>query len=129
MSRPHGDYEGTTRKITLPPMPPVPEAWHLTGAAPEPGTAYATVNRNADGDIVEVFLVFRRHVLIQGTANALCRLISLSLQRGVPLADVVATISGQHDGLPAVRWRGSDGGFVRSIADALAKVLEQEGGL
>jgi len=121
--RPYDDYEGVTRKVTLPPTPPVPQAWHQPGHTPDPGVAYITVNQDESGKPVEVFLRFRHNDIMQGTVNALCRMISLALQAGIPADSVINTMLGQHDGLPAAHWKGRNGGFVRSVADAVGRVL------
>lgn len=53
--------------------------------------------------------------------NALGRVVSLALMSGVSAADVSRTLSGISGEDPPVWW--GDGVQVRSIPDALAKVL------
>lgn len=118
------DLTGTTHKVPIPPVPPVPKAWHGPDAQLPQHHAYVTINRDKAGAIVEVFLSTKRSDSMQGTVNALCRVVSAALQIGMPVEKVVKALRGQADGLPAVFWPGR--GVVRSVPDALARLLEAE---
>lgn len=59
----------------------------------------------------------------QSLANAVGRLASAALQCGTPPERIVKTLRGLSDGDWGVRW--SEGVVVRSLPDALARVIEE----
>ena len=126
--RPARDSEAVTFTVAIPPVPPIPMAWTASGVLAIPaGTAYVTVGMDAGGSPIEVFVQAGTAGTMQGTINALCRVISTALQHGVPPARIVKAMIGQADGLPPVIWPGGppQGGTVRSVADAIARVLSR----
>ena len=58
-------------------------------------------------------------------ANALGRIVSLALAGGIPADAVSRTLSGIGGEDPPVWWNGTQ---IRSIPDAVAKVLGQDAG-
>ena len=124
--RPFGDVRGRTFKVRVPAVPLPPEEWLLPGTEIPEHHAYVTINPRS-GPPTEVFVTTRRAGIMQGTVNALCRLVSLALRNGIPLQQVIGALRGQADGLHPVWWPGGPpkGGSVLSVADAVAKLLER----
>lgn len=85
---------------------------------------YVTVNRNADAEIVEVFInVGRPSDQEASAAGIIGRLISLGLKHGVPPQDIINHLSGHQDQtggvVPGV-------GIFTSMWDAVARALQEE---
>ncbi len=104
----------------------------LNGAtyrAPTPvGTAFVTINTDQDGNICEVFVtVGRAGSDVAADAEALGRLISLALR--VPSAlsahSVTEAVIDQLSGIGGSASLGFGNARVRSLADAVAKVLSE----
>jgi ribonucleoside-diphosphate reductase alpha chain len=102
----------------------------LVGAtyrAPTPvGTAFVTINRGDDGDVMELFVtVGRAGSDVAADAEAIGRLISLALRIPSPLppARVAEAVVDQLQGIGGSSPVGFGSARVRSLADAVAKVL------
>ena len=115
----------TTEVAQLRPRPHV-----LTGAtyrAPTPvGTAFVTINSDTDGNICEVFItVGRAGTDVAADAEALGRLISLSyrIPSGLSTISITEAVIDQLSGIGGSNSLGFGNARVRSLADAVAKVL------
>jgi ribonucleoside-diphosphate reductase alpha chain len=122
---------------TAPPAPaPIevaqlrPRPHVLTGAtyrAPTPvGTAFVTINSDQDGNISEVFItVGRAGSDVAADAEALGRLISLSyrIPSGLSTVSITEAVIDQLSGIGGSNSLGFGNARVRSLADAVAKVL------
>jgi ribonucleoside-diphosphate reductase alpha chain len=109
-SRPHLLYGSTYRLLT-----PV-------------GTAFVTINSDAQGNISEVFVtVGRAGSDIMADAEALGRLISLVLRipSRLPSRQIVAAVIDQLSGIGGSSSLGYGPKRVRSLADAVAQVLAE----
>jgi ribonucleoside-diphosphate reductase alpha chain len=102
----------------------------LTGAtyrAPTPvGTAFVTINSDADGNICEVFItVGRVGSDIAADAEAIGRLISLNFRvpSGLSTRSIAEAVVDQLSGIGGSASLGFGNARVRSLADAVAKVL------
>lgn len=88
------------------------------------GKIYVTVGKN-NGDIVEIFAKLGK---AGGCALAqlegLTRTITLGLKYGIPVEEFIKELEGIK--CPSPSW--SEGVFVTSCPDAIAKVLEKEVG-
>jgi ribonucleoside-diphosphate reductase alpha chain len=96
------------------------------------GTGYVHVNQASSGEPFEVFLnVGKAGSDVQADAEALGRLISLSLRMPSPLSprERVAEIVKQLDRIGGRRDAGLGPARVRSIPDAIAQVLAEHVGL
>lgn len=111
-SRPQGEFHGKVRSVKVP-------------VAAGSAQLEVVVNKDAKGRPAEVF-VHRAPAGSRSATNAMARLASLALQRGVEPAEVARMMRHQHDGEGAVPWPG--GGFVLSIPDAVGRILEEEAG-
>ena len=116
---------GPTPVAQLRPRPHV-----LTGStyrAPTPvGTAFVTINSDIDGNIAEVFItVGRAGSDVAADAEALGRLISLSyrIPSGLSTVSVTEAVIDQLSGIGGSNSLGFGNARVRSLADAVAKVL------
>jgi ribonucleoside-diphosphate reductase alpha chain len=98
-----------------------------THRVPTPvGTAFVTLNADDAGDLREVFVtVGRAGSDLAADAEAIGRLISLVLRvpTNVPHRDLVAAIVDQLAGIGGSTSLGFGAERVRSLADAVAKVL------
>ena len=106
--RPPTDRSGVTHKVTL-------------GEPPEPRVDfYITLNRYPDGRPCEVFT--KAGGGLQGWCDAICRLMSVLLQHGVPLETICGQLLRSHFA-PCGMVPGF--GFARSFADYLARWVGQ----
>ncbi len=90
------------------------------------GSAFVTINQDELGNPFEVFVtVGRVGTHIMADAEALGRLISLSLRipSALPVRTVAETIVEQLSGIGGADSVGFGNGKVRSLADAVAKVI------
>jgi ribonucleoside-diphosphate reductase alpha chain len=86
---------------------------------------YATVGLKPDGRPGEIFLVAKQTgSLERGLFHALAVVISMGLQRGVPLEDVVQKFKGMHFE-PAGVTGDPDFPMVASFLDYLARWIEK----
>jgi ribonucleoside-diphosphate reductase alpha chain len=88
------------------------------------GNLYVTVNKDSDGEVYEVFATTGKAGGNE-TANteAICRLISIAMQHGVPVVEIISQLSGIQS-VPV--W--DNGVQVLSTADGIARVLKEVGG-
>jgi ribonucleoside-diphosphate reductase alpha chain len=128
---------GAVREPPLPGAAPAQEVAQLrprphllTGAtyrAPTPvGTAFVTINSDDQGNICEVFVtVGRAGSDISADAEALGRLISLAFRipSGLSTRSVAEAVIDQLSGIGGSTSLGFGNARVRSLADAVAKVL------
>jgi ribonucleoside-diphosphate reductase alpha chain len=133
----HLDDKKAESVPTLPPEPVEvaqlrPRPHVLIGAtyrAPTPvGTAFVTVNSDQDGNVCEVFVtVGRAGSDVAADAEALGRLISLSLRipSGLSARSVTEAVIDQLSGIGGSASLGFGNARVRSLADAVAKVLSE----
>ncbi len=108
----------------------------LTGStyrAPTPvGTAFVTINSAPNGDISEVFItVGRAGSDVAADAEALGRLISLAFRIPSALStrSVAEAVIDQLGGIGGSNSLGFGNARVRSLADAVAKVISEHVGL
>jgi ribonucleoside-diphosphate reductase alpha chain len=86
------------------------------------GNIYITVNEQ-EGRPVEIFaIVGKSGQSLMAKTEAIGRLISLNLQNGVPVAEIIKQLKGIAGGSPLA----DKGGLILSIPDAIAKILESE---
>lgn len=96
------------------------------------GSIYVTINKDNAGRVREVFTNSSKNgSLNSANLEALARVISISLQHGVPLEKLVSTMIGINDGTS--QWARIDDGkdrpvMITSIPDAVAKVLDRHCG-
>ena len=98
-----------------------------TQLATERGSLFVTVCVDDDGQPVEIFgSLGKAGSLEHGVVETACRLISLHLRRGTPLADIVDECRGIAEMAP---WPNlmPDGRtvHVRGVADGIAHVLRE----
>lgn len=110
--RPAGELTGVTRRVLV----PGPDG---------PARVHVVLNWSADGRPKELFL-YNLPSGSRALGNALARLVSLALQRGVEVQEVAGMLKGQHEGYAPVPWPG--GGFVLSVPDAAGRLLEDADG-
>ncbi|MCY4576708.1 MAG: hypothetical protein OXC55_08985 [Chloroflexi bacterium] len=89
------------------------------------GNLYLTVSVDENGEPFEVFgQLGKAGTFERGLTETACRLVSLHLRRGTPIAEIVDQLAGIHEMQP---WPNElpDGssGWVHGIADAIAHVL------
>ena len=85
------------------------------------GSWFFTVNRDPDGEVLEVFLVpGDNNACIRAGATIVGRLLSTALRSGVSLS----TVRGQLKGIDCGHGTWEDGRFITSVYDALASVLD-----
>lgn len=113
-----------------------PRPHMLTGStyrAPTPvGTAFVTINSAPNGDICEVFItVGRAGSDVAADAEALGRLISLAFRIPSALStrSVAEAVIDQLRGIGGSNSLGFGNARVRSLADAVAKVISEHVGL
>ena len=92
----------------------------------EHGNLYVTVTLDEDGEPFEVFgALGKGGSFTSGVTELACRLVSLHLRRGTPVAEIVDQLRGIHEMQP---WpnRLDDGTtvFVHGLGDAIAHVLK-----
>lgn len=88
-----------------------------------PGWVYVTVNLGADGRPIEVFCHLGKcGTTDYGWTEAVGRLISVSLQHGVTMDEIVKQLRGISEG--QVYWQGG-GVKIQSVPDAVARVLAE----
>jgi ribonucleoside-diphosphate reductase alpha chain len=96
------------------------------------GTGYVTINHDGNGEMFEVFLTISRAGSdIYADADAIGRLISLALRipTSVPKQQVVETIVDQLSGIGGSSSVGFGANRVRSLADAVAKAINEHNAL
>ena len=89
------------------------------------GNLYLTVSIDDAGKPFEIFgQLGKAGTFERGATETACRLVSLLLQRGAPVSEIVEQLAGIHEMQP---WPNElpDGsnGWVHGIADAIAHVL------
>ena len=126
--------EPPERVDDVPQLRPRPHV--LTGStyrAPTPvGTAFVTINSAPNGDISEVFItVGRAGSDVAADAEALGRLISLAFRIPSALStrSVAEAVIDQLGGIGGSNSLGFGNARVRSLADAVAKVISEHVGL
>lgn len=86
------------------------------------GTMFVTINHDDQKQPFEVFATIgKAGGVFAEEAEAICRLISLSLRAGVPVTAVIEQIKGIRGPMPSFGPRG----MILSIPDAIAQVLIQ----
>ena len=113
MTRPDGDFRSIVRKVHVPGL--------------EGPVRIHVILGFDDGDAVREVFVYNAPNGTRGTTNALCRLLShvLQAENDVSRLEVARMLRSQYDGHAPVPWTG--GGFVVSLPDALARLLEEIG--
>ena len=89
------------------------------------GNLYLTVSVDDTGQPFEVFgQLGKAGTFERGVTETACRLVSLHLRLGTPIAEIVEQLAGIHEMQP---WPnelpGGSSGWVHGIADAIAHVL------
>lgn len=86
---------------------------------------YACFGENADGRLVEVFLdASKQGTFVRGIMDALARVLSVSLQCGVPLIELVGALR-KLNFPPQGSVHGSAISEASSVTDWLAQEIEQ----
>lgn len=86
------------------------------------GTMFVTVNHDSENKPFEVFATIgKAGGVFAEEAEAICRLISLSLRAGVPVNAVIEQVKGIRGPMPSFGSRG----MILSIPDAIGQVLVQ----
>ena len=91
----------------------------------EMGNLYVTVSTDEDGDPFEVFGFLGKGGSFQhGVTELACRLISLHLRRGTPLAEIIDQCAGIQEMAPF--WNRLDGKSVPvlGLGDGIAHILK-----
>ena len=91
----------------------------------EHGNLYLTLSVDEDGEPFEVFgQLGKAGTFERGATETACRLVSLLLQQGAPVSEIVEQLKGIHEMQP---WPNhlpnGTSGWVLGIADAIAHVL------
>src|SRR3989344_3262265 len=127
------EEETPTPDIKVPPVtkrPPV--MYGLTYKTQTPlGDAFITINKDGQGNPFEAFITIGKSGSdVAAMADALGRMISLALrlQSQVPARERVRQIVAQLSGIGGMRTIGFGEKRVRSVPDAVAKVLAEEFG-
>ena len=97
-----------------------------TKLSTEHGNLYVTVSVDEDGEPFEVFgTTGKAGSFASGVTELACRLISLHLRRGTPIAEIVEQIQGIQE-MQAFANQLSDGSsvWVRGLGDAIAHILK-----
>ena len=92
----------------------------------EHGNLYVTVSLDEEGEPFEVFgSIGKAGSFTSGVTEAVCRLVSLHLRRGTPVAEIVDQCQGIAEMQPFASQL-SDGSsvWVLGLADAIAHVLK-----
>ena len=92
----------------------------------EHGNLYVTVSLDEEGEPFEVFgSIGKAGSFTSGVTEAVCRLVSLHLRRGTPVAEIVDQCQGIAEMQPFANQL-SDGSsvWVLGLADAIAHVLK-----
>ena len=89
------------------------------------GNLYVTVAFDGDGEPFEVFGTLGKGGSFEhGVTELACRLISLHLRRGTPVAEIAEQCAGIQEMQPwPNRLDGGDTVWVRGLGDAIALVL------
>ena len=119
------------KKRTIKPRPHAMQGTTYRSRTPM-GTAFVTVNRNGNDEPFEVFTnVGKAGSDTAAVSEAIGRLISLCLRLPSPLSPTerLKEIVGQLSGIGGGRQLGFGKGRVRSLPDAIARVLAEEIGL
>ena len=88
------------------------------------GTLYVTVNKDTDGNVVEVFTHTSKGGICQANLNAETRMASLALRSGVKVSEVVDQLKGiTCPACTAMRAKGKKVDGI-SCADIIAKTIE-----
>ena len=98
-----------------------------TKLSTEMGNLYVTVSTDEDGEPFEIFGHMGKGGTFQhGVTELACRLISLHLRRGTPLAEIIDQCQGIQEMQPFAN-RLADGGsvWVLGLGDGIAHVLRQ----
>jgi ribonucleoside-diphosphate reductase alpha chain len=86
------------------------------------GNLYITVNDDENGKPFEVFgTLGKAGGFFAGQAEAITRLVSLSLRSGLEVHEVIEQLKGIRG--PQVSW--SEGGMILSLPDAIGQILER----
>ncbi|MBI2415044.1 MAG: adenosylcobalamin-dependent ribonucleoside-diphosphate reductase [Candidatus Kerfeldbacteria bacterium] len=84
------------------------------------GTMFVTVNHDEQNQPFEVFATIgKAGGVFAEESEAICRLVSLALRAGIPLATIIEQIKGIRGPMPVFGKRG----MVLSVPDAIAQVL------
>ena len=107
---------------------PRPRTLHssTTKLKTEHGNLYVTVSLDEEGEPFEVFgSIGKAGSFTSGVTEAVCRLVSLHLRRGTPVAEIVDQCQGIAEMQPFANQL-SDGSsvWVLGLADAIAHVLK-----
>ena len=97
-----------------------------TKLSTEHGNLYVTVSVDEDGEPFEVFgTIGKAGSFASGVTELACRLISLHLRRGTPIAEIVEQIQGIQEMQPFANQL-SDGSsvWVLGLGDAIAHILK-----
>ena len=104
----------------IPSRPPTTRMGKTYTLKVEKITMQITANRNAEGQIIEVFAKAVGGDGIQGHVDRVCTMASLAIQAGCPIIRIIQHLKGDQT---------HPRGFVgqpSSVYAAIAKVLEQE---
>lgn len=86
------------------------------------GKLYVTVNEDENGNPFEVFAQMgKAGGFFDGQAEAVTRLVSLSLRCGIEVHEIISQLQGIRG--PQVSW--SDGGMILSLPDAIGQILQK----
>lgn len=86
------------------------------------GNLYITINEDQEGNPFEVFAqIGKAGGFFAGQAEAISRLVSLSLRSGIEIHALIDQLKGIRG--PNVSW--SEGGMILSLPDAIGQVLER----
>ena len=92
----------------------------------EHGNLYVTVSLDEEGEPFEVFgSIGKAGSFTSGVTEAVCRLVSLHLRRGTPVAEIVDQCQGIAEMQPFANQIGDGSSvWVLGLADAIAHVLK-----
>lgn len=107
-----------TTQPTAPSRPPTTRNVRTHRVCVGPVTAYITVNRNAAGEIIEVFA--KADEGVQGNIDMACRLASLAIQGRGDVPTLIRHMRGDRTEPCGIAGQPS------SVYDAIARVLESE---
>lgn len=86
------------------------------------GTMFVTINHDEEGNPFEVFAsIGKAGGFFAAKSEAICRLVSLALRSGIPVATVIDQMKGIRGPMPS--W--GKNGQILSIPDAIAQVLTE----
>jgi ribonucleoside-diphosphate reductase alpha chain len=130
---PSGNQEEEKPAVRAPAITKRPPVMHgLTYKTQTPlGDAFITINKDSEGNPFEAFITIGKSGSdVAAMTDALGRIISLALrlQSPVPARERVRQIVAQLSGIGGMRTIGFGENRVRSVPDAVAKVLAEEFG-